>query len=343
MDRTAKINRPRSDAMLQCAILNDYQGVALRLGDWQSLGDKVSFTTFEYAFASHSETIEQLKPFDIVCAMRERTRFPREVLEQLPNLKLIATAGFRNAAIDIEAAAELGIIVSGTRPPDPASHGFHTATLALGLMLELARNIGAHNLRLKQGGHWQTTIGVDLYGATLGILGLGRIGRRIAAMAKPLGMQIIAWSENLTPEACQEVGVEHVSKAELFARSDFLTVHQVLTDRTRDLIGEPELALMKPTSFLINTSRGEIINEPALIDALQRHVIRGAGLDVFAIEPLPHDHIFRRLDNVVITPHIGHVTELAYRNIYSDMIENIGNWINDRPLRGLQVHPSQTK
>ena len=162
-------------------------------------------------------------------------------------------------------------------------------------------------------------------------------------MVKPFGMNVIAWSENLTPEACEEVGVEYVPKAELFARSDFLSVHQVLTDRTKDMIGAPELALMKPTSFLINTSRGEIVNEPALIDALQRRAIRGAGLDVFAVEPLPDDHIFRRLDNVVITPHIGHVTENAYRRIYSDMIENIGNWLEGRPLRGLQIHPSQIK
>jgi D-3-phosphoglycerate dehydrogenase len=338
-----EIAKPGSDAQLRCAILNDYHGAALRLADWQSLGDRISITPFRHAFADDAETIEQLKAFDVVCAMRERTRFPRGVLEQLPNLKMIATAGFRNAGIDIAAAHERGILVCGTRPPNPASYGFSTATLALALMLELARNVGAHNLRLKQGGHWQTSIGIDLYDATLGILGLGRLGRRVATMAKPLGMHVIAWSENLTSEACREVGVEHVSKAELFARSDFLTIHQVLTDRTLDLVGAPELALMKPTSFLINTSRGPIVNEAALIDALQRKAIRGAGLDVFAVEPLPADHIFRRLENVVITPHIGHATEQAYRNIYADMIENIANWINGRPVRGLDVHPSQAK
>jgi D-3-phosphoglycerate dehydrogenase len=327
--------------VLRGAILNDYQHVALAMGEWERLGSAVSFDVFHNPFANESETISALRPFDVVCTVRERTPFPRRVLERLPNLKLIASAGFRNAVIDLQAARDLGITICGRRPLDPAAYGYATATLALGLILELARSVGAESQGLKAGTAWQSRVGLDLHERTIGLLGLGRLGARVATMVKPLGMRIIAWSENLTRERCEEIGVEYASKQELLETSDIVSIHMVLTDRTANLIGAPELARMKPTSFLINTSRGPIVDEAALIVALRERRIAGAGLDVFTVEPLPLDHPFRRMDNVVITPHIGFVTDRSYRAMFGDMVVNIERWLAGEPTYPLEPHPSQ--
>jgi len=327
--------------VLRGAILNDFQHVALAMGDWGRLAPAVSFEVVDRAFADEAETIAALQPFEILCTVRERTPLPRRVLEKLPNLKLIVSAGFRNAVIDLHAARELGIRVCGRRPVDPATYGFATATHALALILELTRQVGAESQRLKSGTPWQTHVAMDLYGSTIGLLGLGRLGTRLATMVKPLGMRVIAWSENLTRERCAEVGVEYATKEELLETADVVSIHMVLTDRTVNLVGAPELARMKPTSFLINTSRGPIVDEAALIEALRERRIAGAGLDVFAVEPLPLDHPFRSLDNVVITPHMGFVTDRSYRAMFGDMVTNIERWLAGKPTYPLEPHPSQ--
>lgn len=327
--------------MIRAAVLNDFQRVALTMGDWERLKPSVSVDVFDYAFADEAETISALQPFEILCVIRERTPLTRRVLESLPNLKLIVSAGFRNASIDRAAASELGIPVCGRRPLDPLDYGYATATQALALMLELTRQVGAENHRLKAGVPWQSHIGIDVHGRTIGLVGLGRLGARFADMVKPLGMRIIAWSENLTRERCEEVGVEYATKEELLKTADVVSIHMVLSDRTEKLIGAPELAQMKPTSFLINTSRGAIVDEPALIEALQERRIAGAGLDVFAVEPLPLDHVLRKLDNVVITPHMGFVTDRSYRAMFGDMVVNIERWLAGEPTYPLELHPSQ--
>ena len=327
--------------MLRAAVLNDFQRVALAMADWERLAPAVSVDVFDHAFADEAATISALQPFEILCVIRERTPLTRRVLESLPNLKLVVSAGFRNASIDRAAARELGIPVCGRRPLDPLEYGYATATQALALMLELTRQVGAESQRLKAGVPWQSHVAIDVHGLTIGLIGLGRLGARFAEMVKPLGMRIIAWSENLTPERCEEVGVEHVTKEELLKTADVVSIHMVLSDRTEKLIGAAELALMKPTSFLINTSRGAIVDEPALIEALQHRRIAGAGLDVFAVEPLPLDHTLRKLDNVVITPHMGFVTDRSYRAMFGDMVVNIERWLAGEPTYPLELHPSQ--
>lgn len=313
---------------LRVAILDDYQNVALKLADWASLKDKVEITVFDKPFASPDEVIAALKDFEIICAMRERTPFRSDVLGALPNLKLLITSGMRNASFDLEAAKERGITVCGT-----GTSGNATAGLAIGLMLELTRRIGFENARMKAGELWQTTLGEDVEGRTLGIVGLGKLGAKVATIAKALGMNVIAWSQNLTPEACAAVGVTYATKDELFAKADIVTVHVILSKRTRGLIGRDDLARMKPTSYIINTARGPIIDEDALLDALQRRAIAGAGLDTFSQEPLPVDHPLRKLDNVVLTPHLGYVTEENYRAYYGDMVEDIRAWLTGAPVR----------
>src|SRR5262249_5029697 len=244
-----------------------------------------------------------LQGFEIVCAMRERTAFPRTVIERLPELKLLITTGARNASIDVAAAKERNVVVCGT----PAV-GSPTSGIAIGLMLELTRRIGYENARMKAGIPWQSTIGLDLEGLTLGVIGLGKLGTRTSRIARAFGMKVIAWSQNLTPEKCKEAGVDYASKDDIFGRSDFITIHVVLSQRTRGLIGAKELGLMKPSAYIINTSRGPIIDEAALLTALRDRRIAGAGLDVFDIEPLPTDHPLRKMDNVVLTPHLGYVS-----------------------------------
>lgn len=312
----------------RCAILDDYQNVALKFADWSPLKDQVDITVFDKPFASQDEAVRALKDFPIVCAMRERTGFGREVLTALPNLKLLLTSGMRNAAFDMETAKERGIVVCGT-----GGVGNATAGLTIGLMLELTRKIGFENARMHAGDSWQTTMGHDVEGKTLGVIGLGKLGQKVATIAKALGMNVIAWSANLTPDACAAAGVGYATKEELFATADVITIHVVLSKRSRGLVAREDLARMKPTSYLINTARGPIVDEAALLKVLQDRKIAGAALDTFSVEPLPVDDPLRKLDNAVITPHLGYVTEDNYRRYYSDMVEDIAAWLKGAPVR----------
>jgi phosphoglycerate dehydrogenase-like enzyme len=313
---------------LRCAILDDYQKVVLKVADWSKVKGDVDIKVFNEHLGGPDKVAAALKGFDIVVAMRERTGFPKAVIDALPELKLIITTGMRNASIDTEAAKARGVTVCGT-----GSFGSPTSGIAIGLMLELTRHIGNENARLHAGATWQTTIGPDLEGLTLGILGLGKLGTRTANIAKAFGMKVIAWSQNLTAEKCQEAGVGYASKDELFGQSDFITIHVVLSARSRGLVGARELGLMKPSAFLINTSRGPIVDEAALIAALRDNKIAGAGLDVFDVEPLPLDHPFRKMDNVVITPHLGYVSEQNYQNYFAGVVEDIRGFLDGKPVR----------
>jgi D-3-phosphoglycerate dehydrogenase len=314
--------------MVRAAILDDYQNVAMGFADWSPIAKDVEIKVFNKPFGSPEEIIKALQGFSVVVGMRERTPFPRKVVEALPDLKLLITTGARNNSFDVKACAERGITVCGT-----GAAGSPTTGIAFGLMLELTRRIGFENARLKAGEPWQTTIGRDLEGLTLGILGLGKLGQRSAAVGKAFGMKTIAWSQNLTEEKAKIAGVDYVSKDDLFHNADFVTIHLVLSDRSRGLIGAKELGLMKKSAYLINTSRGPIVDEKALIAALQSKSIAGAGLDVFDIEPLPLDHPFRKIDNVVITPHLGYVSEQNYRKYFPDIVEDIRAWLDGKPVR----------
>jgi len=314
--------------MVQAAILDDYQDIAMKMADWSAIAKDVEIKVFNKPFANQDEVIKALRGFAIVVGMRERTAFPRKVIEALPDLKLLITTGARNNSFDVKACAERGVTVCGT-----GSFGSPTTGIAFGLMLELTRGIGFENARLKAGAPWQTTIGRDLEGLTLGILGLGKLGQRSAAVGKAFGMKTMAWSQNLTEEKAKASGADYVSKEDLFRNSDIVTIHVVLSDRSRGLVGAKELGLMKKTACLINTSRGPIVDEKALIAALQNKAIAGAGLDVFDVEPLPLDHPFRKMDNVVITPHLGYVSEQNYRKYFPDVVENIRAWLDGKPLR----------
>ena len=311
----------------RCAILDDYQNVALKLADWGKVKE-VEVTVFNEHLGGADNVIKALKGFEIVSLMRERTPFPRAVIEALPDLKLLITTGARNASIDMAACAERGITVCST-----TSYGNPTTGIAFGLILELTRRIGWENARLKAGAPWQVTLGMDIEGKTLGVLGLGKLGARSAAVGQAFGMKVIAWSQNLTAERCKEVGVEYVSKEELFRTADFITIHLILSQRTRGLVTAAELGLMKKTAYLINTSRGPIVDEKALLAALNAEQIAGAGLDVFDIEPLPLDHPFRRMDNVVITPHLGYVSQQNYAGYFSDIVADIRGWLDGKPIR----------
>jgi phosphoglycerate dehydrogenase-like enzyme len=312
----------------RCAVLDDYQNVALKLADWGKIAGDVDVTVFDKPMGGPEEVARSLKDFHIVCMMRERTPFRRNTLEALPNLKLLITTGARNLSIDMAAAAERGITVCGT-----SSFGNPTTGITFGLMLELTRRIGFEHARLKAGELWQVTLGPDIEGMTLGIVGLGKLGQRVANVAKAFGMKVIAWSTNLTPEKCQEAGVGYASKEELFRAADIITIHVQLSDRSRGLVTAKELGLMKPSAYLINTARGPIVEEKALIAALSERRIAGAGLDVFDIEPLPLDHPFRHLDNVVITPHLGYVSRQNYGHYFPDIVEDIRAFIDGKPVR----------
>jgi phosphoglycerate dehydrogenase-like enzyme len=315
---------------VRCAILDDYQNVALKLADWSKVKGEIEIKVFHEHLGGADKVIAALKGFSIIVAMRERTAFPKTVIDALPDLKLLITTGMRNASIDTEAAKARGVTVCGT-----GTFGNPTSGIAVGLMLELTRRIGYENARLHSGAPWQTTIGLDLEGMTLGVLGLGKLGTRTASIAKAFGMKVIAWSQNLTAKKCREAGVEYAAKDDLFRQSDFITIHVVLSQRTRGLIGARELGLMKRNAFLINTSRGPIIDETALIAALRERKIAGAGLDVFDTEPLPLDHPFRKMDNVVITPHLGYVSEQNYRRYFGDAVDDIRGFLDGKPVRVL--------
>ena len=307
---------------LRCAILDDYLKLALNSADWSTIKDRVDLTVFEKPFASEGETAKALKDFEIILAMRERTPFPRSLFTSLPNLKLLITSGMRNAAIDMEAAKAHNVLYCGTAfSRDP------TAPLTMGLILELTRNIGRENARMHAGVPWQGLHGYEIEGRTLGVIGLGKLGTKVAKLGQAFGMSVIAWSPNLTVEKCKEVGVGYASKEELFATADVITIHVVLSPRSRGLVGGADLARMKPTAYLVNTARGPIVDEAALLESLQQKKIAGAGIDVFSVEPLPVDHPFRKLDNMVITPHLGYATAENFKGHYTQMVACIDAWI----------------
>ena len=312
--------------MAAIAILDDYQKVALQLADWSKLQQHHRLTVFHEPFADESAAADALLGFGVVCLMRERTPFPRSLIERLPNLRLIMTAGHRNAAIDVTAASQREIVVSGTDSP-----GHATAELAMGLILALARHLQAEAQAMRAG-RWQTTLGQDLRGKTLGLLGLGRLGGQMARFGDAFGMKVIAWSENLTVERCEQCGAERVGKDELFRRADFLSIHTRLSARTRGLVGERELGLMKRTAYLVNTSRGPIVDEAALLAALRSGRIAGAALDVYDVEPLPVDHPLRAEPKALLTPHLGYVTEETYRAFYGGMVAAIEAWLAGEPI-----------
>lgn len=312
----------------RCAVLDDYQNVSLKMADWSKVAGDVDVTVFNERLGDEAAVARALQGYGIVCVMRERTPFPKSLIEKLPDLKLLVTTGLKNASIDVAAAKERGITVCGT---EGAKHP--TAELAIGLMIDLARSISTENARMKAGEPWQATVGADLYGHTLGVIGLGNLGQRVAKVAQAFGMKVLAWSQNLTPERCKEHGVEYAPKADLFQQSDFVSIHMVLSDRTRGLVGKTDLAMMKPSAYIINTSRGPIIDEAALVAALENKSIAGAGLDVFNTEPLPRDHVFRTLPNVVLTPHLGYVTQHGYRIFYGGTVEAIRAFLDGKPIR----------
>lgn len=311
------------------AVLDDYQDVASAYADWQRLDGRIALQTFTDHVASDDALIERLAAFDVVVAMRERTPLPRSRLERLENLKLLVSTGMGNAAIDMEAARDLGVLVCGT-----AVDSESTAELTWALILGLTRHIAQEDRSIREGG-WQRTIGTELAGRTLGLIGLGRLGTRIAAYGAAFRMHVIAWSENLDDERARALGVEPVSKDDLLARADIVSIHTRLSDRTRDLIAARELALMKPSAYLINTSRGPIVNEEALLDALHSGQIAGAALDVFDQEPLPREHPLRSSPNTLLTPHIGYVAEDVYAGFYREIVEDIEAWLDGAPIRVL--------
>jgi phosphoglycerate dehydrogenase-like enzyme len=309
--------------LMKVAVLDDYANLAAQTADWSVLDGRAVVTMFSEHLTDVDAVVKHLEPFDVVCIMRERTPMSREVIARLPNLKMIASTGARNAAIDVSAAKERGISVAHTGyRSDPAIE------FTWALILGSARNLVRENNAFRAGG-WQQSIGGDLKGRTLGVLGLGNIGAQVAKIGAAFGMEVICWSQNMTKERAAAAGARDVSKEELFRRSDILTIHVVLSDRTRGLVGEPEIALMKPTSHLINTSRGAIVRESALIAALKARTIAGTAVDVFDTEPLPTDHPYRTLDNVLGTPHIGYATSGLYRTFYQDCVRNIAAWIDE--------------
>jgi D-3-phosphoglycerate dehydrogenase len=315
---------------LRCAILDDYLNLAMEVADWSKISDRVDVTVFNQPFASAQAAASALKDFEIICAMRERTPFPRTLFAALPKLKLLITSGMRNAAIDTDAVKDHNVVLCGTQwARDP------TAGLTIGLILELTRSIGRENARMHAGEPLQKFVGIEIEGKTLGVVGLGKLGAKVSGIAKTLGMNVIAWSPNLTPERCKEAGVGYATKEELFATADIITIHMVLSQRSRGLVGAVDLARMKPTSYLVNTARGPIVDETALLETLQQKKIAGAAVDVFSVEPLPVDHPFRKLDNIVLTPHLGYVTEEGFRAHYGQMVEGIDAWIKGEPVRRL--------
>jgi phosphoglycerate dehydrogenase-like enzyme len=310
------------------AILDDYQDVAHGFADWSSLeADGVTVTSYREPFASQDALVSALAGVTIIIAMRERTAFPREVLEKLPALQLLVTTGMANASIDVEAAAELGLTVCGT-PGSPTA----APELTWALLLALARNIPAEDASLRSGA-WQNTVGFELAGKTLGVVGLGKIGRRVAAYGQAFGMEVVAWSENLTDEAAAGAGVRKVSKEELFRTSDVATLHLRLSPRSEGIVGEPELRLLGPDGVLVNTARGPLVDQDALVRALSEGWIAGAALDVFDHEPLPAGHPLLSAPNTVLSPHLGYVTRESYREFYGGALENVKAWLAGSPVR----------
>jgi phosphoglycerate dehydrogenase-like enzyme len=312
---------------MRVAVLDDYQHVARDMGPWDTLGPDVEVDFFADHVADDDALVARLEPYEAVVAMRERTPFGRARLERLPNLRLLVTTGMGNASIDVGAAAELGIVVSGT-----GSLATPTAELTWGLILALTRSICAEDRAVRAGG-WQHTIGPELSGRTLGVLGLGRLGSRVAGYGRAFGMRVLGWSEHLDPGRARELGVEPSSRDDLLSRADIATIHLRLSERTRGLIGARELELLGPESYLVNTSRGPIVDEAALLAALHSGEIAGAGLDVYDVEPLPDDHPLRRAPRTVLSPHLGYVAADTYRLFYTDAVEDIEAWRAGSPVR----------
>jgi phosphoglycerate dehydrogenase-like enzyme len=307
---------------IKIAVLDDYQGIALTMADWEQVQQRADVTVFNDHIVDEAEIVNRLLPFEVVCVMRERTPLTRQILSQLPNLKLIISTGRRNASIDEKAVEELGITLKTTGYIGSGAPEFTWA-----MLMAIARNIPVENANVRNG-VWQTTIATDLIGKTIGIIGLGNIGTKIATYAKAFDMNVIAWSENLTEEKAAAAGAKLVSKETLLKEADFVTIHLVLSHRSRGIIGQADLDLMKPTAYFINTSRGPLVDEKALINTLQQKKIAGAAIDVYDIEPLPADHPFRKLDNILATPHIGYVTEKTYKLFYEDTVTELLAWLN---------------
>lgn len=329
--------------MPKVAILDDYAGAALRVADWSPVQERADLAVFD-RHLSEAEAAEVLRPFDVVCTLRERMAIPRTLIERLSNLKLITIVGNSLPNLDIAAATEHGILVAHSDFAHPRFRAVHDPTpeLAWGLMIATVRNL-AEEHRNMRGGGWQTTVGTTLSGKTLGLVGLGRVGRRMAEYGKVFGMEVIAWSQNLTEQAAARVGARRVEKATLFECSDVVSVHLVLSERTRGLVGDSDLALMKPRAYLINTSRGPIVDETALIAALEGGRIAGAGLDVYDIEPLPTEHRLRQLPNVTLSPHLGYVTREMLGAFYSDTVESVVAWLDGTPIRIANPEASQRR
>jgi phosphoglycerate dehydrogenase-like enzyme len=306
------------------AVLDDYQNVALSFADWSALDARATVTVFNDHLADADALVERLQPFDIVCVMRERTPMTRSIIKRLPKLRLIASTATRNASVDLKAAEERGVQVVHTGYTSAP-----TIELTWALILASARNLVAENASLRGGG-WQQSVGDDMAGQTLGVLGLGNVGGAVARIGNAFGMKVTAWSQNLTTERAAEVGATRVSKDELFKEADIVSIHLVLSRRTQGLVGATELALMKPTARLINTSRGPIVVEADLIAALKDKKITGAAIDVFDQEPLPLDHPLRALPNLLATPHIGYVSRDLYTRFYQDTVANICRWLDDK-------------
>jgi phosphoglycerate dehydrogenase-like enzyme len=316
---------------MRCTVLDDYEGAATSFADWSSIGDRVAIRTLREHVPDQARLAQVLHDDEIVVLMRERTAFPESLFDRLPRLRLLVTTGFRNASIDLYAAARHGVTVcgtaSGSRPP---------AEVTWALILGLARNVVAENVALRAGGQWPNTIGIDLAGATLGLLGLGRIGADVARVGLAFGMHVQAWSQNLTPDYAAAQGVQCArSMHDLLASSDFVSIHLVLGDRTRGLVDRAALESLRPSAYLINTARAAIVDHAALVEALHRRRIAGAGLDVFDLEPLPAEHPFRTLPNALATPHLGYVTRNNYSTYFTQVLEDIRAYLAGRPIRTL--------
>lgn len=315
---------------MKIAILDDYQQVAKRLADWGSLPADTEVDSFAENIADTNELVRRLQPYDVIVAMRERTRFPAQVIDALPKLRLLVSTGARNPSIDSEACARRKIALCSAH--GTASAQSSTAEVAWSLILALVKRIAQADKAMRAGGWQETLITESLAGKTLGVLGLGRLGKHVARYGQAFGMKVIAWSPHLTDERAAEVSVRRVSKEDLFAQSDIVSLHLVSNAATKGIVGPAEIAAMKPTAYLVNTSRGPLIDEKALIRALQERRIAGAGLDVFWTEPLPKDHVVRRLDNVVLTPHLGYVVDDNLKMFYQNAVKNIKSWIAGEPL-----------
>ncbi|MBA5222868.1 D-2-hydroxyacid dehydrogenase family protein [Streptomyces griseoaurantiacus] len=316
---------------LKCAVVDDYQGVATSVADWSALDGELEVVSFGEHYADEDALVEALAGFDIVVTLRERVAFPASVLGRLPRLRLLVASGMRNSVIDYAAAEKHGVTVCGT-----ASSPTPPVELTWALLLGLARGIVTESTALRSGGPWQSTLGADLHGQRLGLLGLGKIGGRVARVGLAFGMRVSAWSQNLTQEHAEEVGVERAeSKEELLRTSDFVSLHLVLGERTRGLLGAPELALLKPTAYLVNTSRAGLVDQEALLTALREGSFAGAAVDVFDSEPLPADHPLRSAPRLLATPHLGYVSRANYARYYGQAVEDIRAYLAGEPIRVL--------